>query len=147
VLGKTPADVEHARRAQSRLRRDRFIGQAALTQPDHLPPPLLLRCRWELAHIFMFHPSKLGRNATIFKTTQTGSIIGGLPVYELLLDHKYNLVRDMTISGIAFDMLKTVTHVGDTLRWREGAWCSKKQLIPLGIGGPALKCRVMFGGQ
>jgi TldD protein len=44
-------------------------------------------------------------------------------------------------------MLKTVSHVGDTLHWMESAWCGKKQLIPVGMGGPALKCRITLGGQ
>lgn len=56
-------------------------------------------------------------------------------------------IRDTTISGIAFDMLKTVTHVGDELRWAAGGWCGKKQWIPVGVGGPAIKCKVTVAGK
>jgi TldD protein len=68
--------------------------------------------------------------------------------YEIRGGKLGRAIRDTTISGIAFDMLKTVTHVGDTLQW-EGAsgYCGKKQPMPVGSGGPALKCRVMVGGR
>ena len=56
-------------------------------------------------------------------------------------------IRDTTISGVAFDMLKTVTHVSDDLTWGKGGMCGKKQLIPVGMGGPAIKCRITIGGR
>jgi TldD protein len=56
-------------------------------------------------------------------------------------------VRDTTISGVAFDMLKTITHVSDALTWGKGGMCGKKQLIPVGMGGPAIKCRITIGGR
>ena len=56
-------------------------------------------------------------------------------------------IRDTTISGVAFDMLKTITHVSDDLTWSRGGMCGKKQLIPVGMGGPAIKCRLNLGGQ
>lgn len=57
-------------------------------------------------------------------------------------------IRDTTISGVAFDMLRTVTHVGDDFRWLgAGGWCGKKQPIAVGMGGPAIKCRVTLGGR
>ena len=56
-------------------------------------------------------------------------------------------VRDTTISGVAFDMLKTVTHVSDDLYWGKGGMCGKKQMIPVGMGGPAVKCRITIGGR
>jgi TldD protein len=67
--------------------------------------------------------------------------------YEIHNGKLGRAIRDTTISGVAFDMLKTVSHVGDTLHWMESAWCGKKQLIPVGMGGPALKCRITLGGQ
>jgi TldD protein len=27
------------------------------------------------------------------------------------------------------------------------AWCGKKQMIQVGMGGPAIKCRITIGGQ
>ena len=56
-------------------------------------------------------------------------------------------IRDTTISGVAFDMLKTITHVSDDLTWSRGGMCGKKQLIPVGMGGPAIKCRISLGGR
>jgi len=67
--------------------------------------------------------------------------------YEIRGGKLGRAIRDTTISGVAFDMLKTVTHVGDTLTWAESSWCGKKQLIPVGMGGPALKCRITLGGR
>ena len=56
-------------------------------------------------------------------------------------------IRDTTISGVAFDMLKTITHISDALAWTPSGWCGKKQLIPVGMGGPAIKCRANLGGR
>ena len=56
-------------------------------------------------------------------------------------------IRDTTISGVAFDMLKTITHVSNDLTWGKGGMCGKKQLIPVGMGGPAIKCRITIGGR
>ena len=56
-------------------------------------------------------------------------------------------VRDTTISGVAFDMLKTITHVSDDMTWGKGGMCGKKQMIPVGMGGPAVKCRITIGGR
>ncbi|HPB66534.1 MAG TPA: TldD/PmbA family protein, partial [Spirochaetales bacterium] len=56
-------------------------------------------------------------------------------------------VRDTTISGVAFDMLKTVAAVSDDMSWSCGGMCGKKQSIPVGMGGPAVRCRVNVGGR
>jgi TldD protein len=56
-------------------------------------------------------------------------------------------LRDTTISGVAFDMLKTVTAVSDDMSWSCGGMCGKKQSIPVGMGGPAVSCRVNVGGR
>ena len=56
-------------------------------------------------------------------------------------------IRDTTVSGVAFDMLKTITHVGDELTWSRAGMCGKKQLITVGMGGPAIKCRINLGGR
>lgn len=67
--------------------------------------------------------------------------------YEIENGKITRAVRDTTISGIAFDMLKTITHVSDDLTWGKGGMCGKKQLIPVGMGGPAVKCRITIGGR
>lgn len=56
-------------------------------------------------------------------------------------------LRDCTISGVAFDMLKTVSMVSDQMSWSCAGMCGKKQSIPVGMGGPAIKCRVNVGGR
>lgn len=56
-------------------------------------------------------------------------------------------LRDTTISGVAFDMLKTVNAVSDEMSWSCGGMCGKKQSIPVGMGGPAVRCRVNVGGR
>jgi len=67
--------------------------------------------------------------------------------YEIRNGKLGRAIRDTTISGVAFDMLKTVTHVGDELVWSVGGWCGKKQPISVGMGGPSIKCRLNVGGQ
>jgi TldD protein len=67
--------------------------------------------------------------------------------YEIRNGKLGRAIRDTTISGVAFDMLKTVTHVGDELEWAVGGWCGKKQPISVGMGGPAIKCQLHVGGQ
>ena len=56
-------------------------------------------------------------------------------------------ITDTTIAGVAFDMLKTVTMVSDEMTWGCAGMCGKKQIIPVGMGGPALKCRIHVGGE
>ncbi|MCA9001199.1 MAG: TldD/PmbA family protein, partial [Planctomycetes bacterium] len=56
-------------------------------------------------------------------------------------------LRDTTISGVAFDMLKTVSMLSDEMKWTGAGMCGKKQPIPVGMGGPAIKCTVNLGGQ
>jgi TldD protein len=67
--------------------------------------------------------------------------------YEIENGKITRAIRDTTISGVAFDMLKTVTHVSDDLTWGKGGMCGKKQMIPVGMGGPAIKCRITIGGR
>ncbi|MDR2360824.1 MAG: TldD/PmbA family protein [Oscillospiraceae bacterium] len=56
-------------------------------------------------------------------------------------------IRDTTISGIAFDLLKTVTAISDEMTWSSSGTCGKKQAMPVGMGGPGVKCRVNIGGR
>jgi len=56
-------------------------------------------------------------------------------------------IRDTTISGVAFEMLKTVSMVSRDMHWSCSGMCGKKQSIPVGMGGPAIKCRVSMGGR
>jgi TldD protein len=67
--------------------------------------------------------------------------------YEIRNGRLGRAIRDTTISGIAFDVLRAVTHVGDRFTWSAGGWCGKKTLIPVSMGGPAIKTRLNVGGR
>ncbi|MDZ4181935.1 MAG: TldD/PmbA family protein [Candidatus Cloacimonadaceae bacterium] len=56
-------------------------------------------------------------------------------------------IKETTISGIAFDMLKTITMISDDMDWTCAGMCGKKQQIPVGMGGPAIKCKMNIGGR
>lgn len=67
--------------------------------------------------------------------------------YEVKKGKLGRALRDTTVSGVAFEMLKTVTMLSNDMRWLCGGWCGKKQMIPLGMGGPAIRCRITVGGR
>ena len=67
--------------------------------------------------------------------------------YEIRNGKLGRAIRDTTISGVAFDVLRAVTHVGDEFTWSVGGWCGKKTLIPVSMGGPAIKTRLSLGGR
>ncbi|PIE23468.1 MAG: peptidase [Planctomycetota bacterium] len=67
--------------------------------------------------------------------------------YEIKNGKLGRAIKDTTISGIAFDLLKTVEMVSGDMVWSAGGMCGKKQLIPVGMGGPAIKCSVTMGGK
>jgi TldD protein len=66
--------------------------------------------------------------------------------YEIRGGRLGRAITDTTISGVAFDMLKSVTMVSDEMRWSCAGMCGKKQIIPVGMGGPSIKCRIHVGG-
>lgn len=67
--------------------------------------------------------------------------------YEIKNGKLGRAIKDTTISGVAYDVLKTVSMVSDEMHWTGSGMCGKKQPIPVGLGGPALKCRVSIGGR
>ena len=67
--------------------------------------------------------------------------------YEIKNGQLGRAITDTTISGVAFDMLKTVTMVSDEMTWGCAGMCGKKQIIPVGMGGPAVKCQIHVGGE
>lgn len=78
----------------------------------------------------------------------TGEFMFGVSMgYEIKGGKLGRAILDTTISGIAFEMLKTVDMVGDTMTWVSSGMCGKKQPMPVGMGGPALRCKVMIGGR
>ncbi len=78
----------------------------------------------------------------------TGEFMFGVSMgYEIKNGKLGKALLDTTISGVAFEMLKTVDMVSDTVVWCSSGFCGKKQPMPVGMGGPALRCRVKIGGR
>ena len=78
----------------------------------------------------------------------TGEFMFGVSMgYEIKNGKLGRALLDTTVSGIAFDMLKTVDMVGDEIIWSSSGFCGKKQPMPVGMGGPALRCRITIGGR
>ena len=78
----------------------------------------------------------------------TGEFMFGVCMgYEIKHGKLGRAIRDTTISGVAFDMLKTVDMLSDECIWSCNGTCGKKQPMAVGMGGPAVKCRVTIGGR
>ena len=78
----------------------------------------------------------------------TGEFMFGVTMgYEIKGGKIGKALLDTTISGVAFEMLKTVDMVSDKVTWCSSGFCGKKQPMPVGMGGPALRCRVKIGGR
>lgn len=67
--------------------------------------------------------------------------------YEIKNGTLGKAIKETTISGVAFDLLKTITMISDDMHWSCGGMCGKKQPMPVGMGGPAIKCNVNIGGK
>jgi TldD protein len=67
--------------------------------------------------------------------------------YEIKNGKLGRAIKDTTIAGVAFDMLKTVEMVSNDMNWSAGGYCGKKQMITVGMGGPAIKCKINIGGR
>ncbi len=78
----------------------------------------------------------------------TGEFMFGVTMgYEIKNGKLGKALLDTTISGVAFEMLKTVDMVSDKVVWVSSGMCGKKQPMPVGMGGPALRCKVKIGGR
>ncbi len=78
----------------------------------------------------------------------TGEFMFGVSMgYEIKNGKLGKALLDTTVSGVAFEMLKTVDMVSDEMVWSSSGFCGKKQLMPVGMGGPALRCRITIGGR
>ncbi len=67
--------------------------------------------------------------------------------YEIKNGKLGRAILDTTVSGVAFEMLKTVTMVSDDMVWISSGFCGKKQRMSVGMGGPAIKCKITIGGK
>ncbi len=67
--------------------------------------------------------------------------------YEIKNGKIGRALLNTTVSGVAFNMLKTVDMISDSMVWVGSGFCGKKQMIPVGMGGPAIRCKIMIGGR
>ena len=78
----------------------------------------------------------------------TGEFMFGITMgYEIKNGKLGRAIRDTTISGVAFDMLKSVDMLSDNISWACSGYCGKKQPMPVSDGGPAVKCKINIGGR
>ena len=78
----------------------------------------------------------------------TGEFMFGVTVgYEIKKGKIGRALYDTTISGIAFDMLKSVDMLSDAVEWESSGFCGKKQRMPVGLGGPHVRCQLTVGGR
>ncbi len=78
----------------------------------------------------------------------TGEFMFGVTMgYEIKKGKLGRAILDTTITGVAFDMLKTVDMVSDRMEWSCSGTCGKKQPMPVGMGGPDIRCRITVGGR
>jgi len=76
----------------------------------------------------------------------TGEFMFGVTLgYEIKNGKLGRPLRDTTISGVAFDVLKTVDMLSGDMKWTCSGMCGKKQPIPVGMGGPAIRAFVNVG--
>lgn len=78
----------------------------------------------------------------------TGEFMFGITMgYEIKNGKLKRAILDTTVSGVAFDMLKTVDMVSDKVKWEACGTCGKKQPMAVSMGGPAIKCQITIGGR
>ena len=67
--------------------------------------------------------------------------------YEIKNGKIGKALRETTISGVAFEMLKTVDMISDDIVWECAGFCGKKQPMTVSCGGPAIRCDLNIGGR
>lgn len=78
----------------------------------------------------------------------TGEFMFGVTMgYEIKKGKLGKAIFDTTVSGVAFDMLKTVDMISDKVDWYPNGVCGKKQSMLVAMGGPQLRCKIMIGGR
>ena len=78
----------------------------------------------------------------------TGEFMFGVTCgYEIKNGKLGRALLDTTVTGVAFEMLKTVDMVSDEVEWSSSGFCGKKQPMPVGMGGPHMRCKMMIGGR
>ena len=78
----------------------------------------------------------------------TGEFMFGVTCgYEIKNGKLGKALLDTTVTGVAFEMLKTVDMVSNTVEWSSSGFCGKKQPMAVGMGGPHTRCKIMIGGR
>ena len=78
----------------------------------------------------------------------TGEFMFGVSLgYEIKHGKLGHAILDTTVSGLAFDMLKTVDMVSNHMSWESSGFCGKKQPMPVSLGGPDMRCKITIGGR
>ncbi len=78
----------------------------------------------------------------------TGEFMFGVTCgYEIKNGKLGRALLDTTVTGVAFDMLKTVDMVSNEVTWSSSGFCGKKQPMAVGMGGPHMRCKIMIGGR
>jgi len=67
--------------------------------------------------------------------------------YEIKNGKIGKAIKETTISGVAFEMLKTVDMLSDDMIWDVSGFCGKKQAMTASMGGPAIRCDMNIGGR
>ncbi|MCK4665352.1 TldD/PmbA family protein [Candidatus Dependentiae bacterium] len=69
-------------------------------------------------------------------------------IYQIKKGKLGKLFKGATISGQAFDVLKSITAVSDDFKWDLGSgYCGKGQMAKVDAGGPYVKCKMTIGGR
>ena len=69
-------------------------------------------------------------------------------VWQIKKGKKVALMRETTLSGIAFDVLKSIDAVSQEFRWDLGTgYCGKGQPAKVDAGGPFVRCLIHIGGR
>ena len=78
----------------------------------------------------------------------TGEFMFGVCMgYEIKHGKLGRAILDTTVTGVAFEMMKTIDMVSNEIVWDSSGFCGKKQPMAVGLGGPALRCRITIGGR
>ncbi|MCR5322584.1 MAG: TldD/PmbA family protein [Lachnospiraceae bacterium] len=78
----------------------------------------------------------------------TGEFMFGVTCgYEIKNGKLGKALLDTTVTGVAFEMLKTVDMVSNEVEWSSSGFCGKKQPMAVGMGGPHMRCKIMIGGR
>lgn len=75
-------------------------------------------------------------------------MFGASHMYRIHQGKKKELVREATLSGIAFDVLRSVDGVSRDFAWDMGTgYCGKGQPAKVDAGGPFVRCTMHVGGR